>query len=556
MGNFASKEGQVPTGGAHLDLYHSLPASPLAAKLQSAPLPLAPAPKKPDGLKLGSTRGSHKERRPPTRSSSLTVTMKQGTQTGSDVDAVLSAPPSLASSPLSESGRLDKDGGQKTPWAPGDGKGDGQEDRRGDISALRRLLLECRTSLDSSPEDDDDEDGTQGAADLLRCVLLERGELVKEVQSLKETLETERAEWLQFQSDLQVAVSVADRLHLEAQEELEKLRGDQEEKERQLATARERQLEAERELETARAELEETRRKVAALTVELSEPRGGTQARTGQVAGGGSAMVTDRSERKQGSGGGTESGLREGPVAEQPQVDGKGVSEASLQSTAPEEKNRGEGRNSPSAMRAVEQSRSLSRLPLPSSSTSTMNGISQATTTTSQGSLSKNWNPTRGKRADPALEGQETGSTEKQEEVEPANKHDATSTDVPHKVSKAQDGFSLLLRRHGGSKRNSLLRWCQSRTQGYKNIDITNFSSSWSDGLAFCAVYHTYLPSLIPYSSLCPADRRENLSLAFRTGESVGITASLTVDEVLRRGGPDWQKVLGYVESIYRHFEM
>lgn len=31
-----------------------------------------------------------------------------------------------------------------------------------------------------------------------------------------------------------------------------------------------------------------------------------------------------------------------------------------------------------------------------------------------------------------------------------------------------QDGFSALLRRHGGSRRNSLLRWCQSRTQGYK----------------------------------------------------------------------------------------
>lgn len=31
-----------------------------------------------------------------------------------------------------------------------------------------------------------------------------------------------------------------------------------------------------------------------------------------------------------------------------------------------------------------------------------------------------------------------------------------------------QDGFNVLLRRHGGSKRNSLLRWCQNRTQGYK----------------------------------------------------------------------------------------
>lgn len=35
-----------------------------------------------------------------------------------------------------------------------------------------------------------------------------------------------------------------------------------------------------------------------------------------------------------------------------------------------------------------------------------------------------------------------------------------------------------------------------------QNIDITNFSSSWADGLAFCAVYHTYLPSHIPYSTL------------------------------------------------------
>ncbi|KAM6954114.1 cytospin-B-like [Aplochiton taeniatus] len=91
----------------------------------------------------------------------------------------------------------------------------------------------------------------------------------------------------------------------------------------------------------------------------------------------------------------------------------------------------------------------------------------------------------------------------------------------------------MLLRRHGGSRRNSLLRWCQSRTQGYKNIEITNFSSSWEDGLAFCAVYHTYLPSHISYISLNPADKKANLCLAFQTGESVGIPASLTVEEML-----------------------
>lgn len=35
-----------------------------------------------------------------------------------------------------------------------------------------------------------------------------------------------------------------------------------------------------------------------------------------------------------------------------------------------------------------------------------------------------------------------------------------------------------------------------------QNIDVTNFSSSWSDGLAFCALLHTYLPAHIPYQEL------------------------------------------------------
>lgn len=40
-----------------------------------------------------------------------------------------------------------------------------------------------------------------------------------------------------------------------------------------------------------------------------------------------------------------------------------------------------------------------------------------------------------------------------------------------------------------------------------QNIEITNFSSSWEDGLAFCAVYHSYFPTQIPYNSLSPADK-------------------------------------------------
>lgn len=41
----------------------------------------------------------------------------------------------------------------------------------------------------------------------------------------------------------------------------------------------------------------------------------------------------------------------------------------------------------------------------------------------------------------------------------------------------------------------------------FQNIDITNFSSSWNDGLAFCALLHTYLPAHIPYQELNSQDK-------------------------------------------------
>lgn len=50
--------------------------------------------------------------------------------------------------------------------------------------------------------------------------------------------------------------------------------------------------------------------------------------------------------------------------------------------------------------------------------------------------------------------------------------------------------------------------------------------------------------------------QKENLDLAFKTGEDVGISATLSADDMLKADGPDWQRVLSYVESIFRHFEM
>ncbi|XP_058850646.1 cytospin-A-like isoform X3 [Acipenser ruthenus] len=118
-----------------------------------------------------------------------------------------------------------------------------------------------------------------------------------------------------------------------------------------------------------------------------------------------------------------------------------------------------------------------------------------------------------------------------------------------------KDPLSALAREYGGSKRNALLRWCQKKTEGYQNIDITNFSSSWNDGLAFCAVLHTYLPAHIPYQELNNQDKRRNFTLAFQAAESVGIKSTLDINEMVRTERPDWQSVMTYLTAIYKYFE-
>ncbi|XP_072288976.1 cytospin-A [Eucyclogobius newberryi] len=118
-----------------------------------------------------------------------------------------------------------------------------------------------------------------------------------------------------------------------------------------------------------------------------------------------------------------------------------------------------------------------------------------------------------------------------------------------------KDPLSALAREYGGSKRNALLKWCQKKTEGYQNIDITNFSSSWNDGLAFCAVLHTYLPAHIPYQELSSQDKRRNFTLAFQAAESVGIKCTLDLNEMVHTERPDWQSVMTYVTAIYKYFE-
>ncbi|XP_052050990.1 smoothelin-like protein 2 [Apodemus sylvaticus] len=100
-----------------------------------------------------------------------------------------------------------------------------------------------------------------------------------------------------------------------------------------------------------------------------------------------------------------------------------------------------------------------------------------------------------------------------------------------------------------------LLEWCRSKTVGYQHVDLQNFSSSWSDGMAFCALVHSFFPDAFDYNALSPTQRQKNFELAFTMAENLANCERLIeVEDMMVMGRkPDPMCVFTYVQSLYNH---
>jgi len=111
------------------------------------------------------------------------------------------------------------------------------------------------------------------------------------------------------------------------------------------------------------------------------------------------------------------------------------------------------------------------------------------------------------------------------------------------------------LSEEGLSAKEGLLQWVRRKTEPYKNVDVKDFSVSFQDGLALCALIHRHRPDLLDYDKLTSADKLGNLNLAFDVAlKHLDVPRLLDAEDIVNMPRPDERSIMTYVAQLYKVF--
>merc|ERR1711997_309221 len=101
----------------------------------------------------------------------------------------------------------------------------------------------------------------------------------------------------------------------------------------------------------------------------------------------------------------------------------------------------------------------------------------------------------------------------------------------------------------------ALHQWCRQVTSGYPGVDITDFTSAWRSGLAFCAIIARFRPDLIEFDSLDMNNSFDNCKTAFSLAETeLDIPALLEASDMVNMRLLDRRSIITYVSQFYHKF--
>ncbi|XP_054988523.1 nesprin-2 isoform X1 [Sorex araneus] len=103
------------------------------------------------------------------------------------------------------------------------------------------------------------------------------------------------------------------------------------------------------------------------------------------------------------------------------------------------------------------------------------------------------------------------------------------------------------------SAKKALLLWAQKQCGTDKSVKVTDFKSSWRNGIAFLAVIHALRPDLIDMKSVEHRSNRDNLQEAFRIAERELKIPKLLEPEDVDVVDPDEKSIMTYVAQFLQY---